>query len=229
MALNKCKECGNEVSTKAKSCPKCGAALKKPGGCLRILGIVIGCSIFLGIVSSLIDPGTDTDSQSTQPANTEPSESTQSVIEPEPEPEPEPKETVPAIGTYERLIYEITQTLGSCNRDVRRIHDINVNGDFVLVKFSINDNLANSWIKFGAKADIIDILKAVSKSQYPYSIIDVNGTFALTDKYGNSEESKVIQATYRRSTVERINWSGFDLENVYEVGEDIWLHPAFRD
>ncbi|WP_412514572.1 MULTISPECIES: zinc-ribbon domain-containing protein [Shewanella] len=25
MALVKCKECGEEVSTKAKTCPKCGA------------------------------------------------------------------------------------------------------------------------------------------------------------------------------------------------------------
>ncbi|WP_394854470.1 zinc-ribbon domain-containing protein [Shewanella xiamenensis] len=25
MALVKCKECGEQVSTKAKSCPKCGA------------------------------------------------------------------------------------------------------------------------------------------------------------------------------------------------------------
>lgn len=28
MALKKCKECGNEVSTKAKTCPKCGAVKK---------------------------------------------------------------------------------------------------------------------------------------------------------------------------------------------------------
>lgn len=225
-----CKQCGNEVSTKAKSCPKCGAALKKPGGCLRVLGIIIGVSIFLGIVSSLSDPGSDTDSQSTQPANTEPNQSTQSVIKPEPEPEPEPKDIVPAIGTSERMIYEITRALGSYNhRNVRRIHGINVNGDFVLVKFSIGDSWTNSLIKFSAKSDIMEILQAVSKSQYPYNIIDINGTFALTDKYGNSEESIVVKATYRRSTVERINWSGFDLENIYKVGEDIWLHPAFRD
>jgi len=29
MALTKCKDCGNEVSKKATSCPKCGAPLKK--------------------------------------------------------------------------------------------------------------------------------------------------------------------------------------------------------
>jgi ribosomal protein L37E len=29
MALIKCKECGNEISTKAKECPKCGSPIKK--------------------------------------------------------------------------------------------------------------------------------------------------------------------------------------------------------
>lgn len=29
MALIKCKECGNEVSTEALSCPKCGALISK--------------------------------------------------------------------------------------------------------------------------------------------------------------------------------------------------------
>lgn len=29
MALTKCKECGNEISTKAATCPKCGAAQPK--------------------------------------------------------------------------------------------------------------------------------------------------------------------------------------------------------
>lgn len=29
MALVKCKECGEQISTKAKSCPKCGASAPK--------------------------------------------------------------------------------------------------------------------------------------------------------------------------------------------------------
>ncbi|MGD9733588.1 MAG: zinc ribbon domain-containing protein [Desulfamplus sp.] len=35
MALQKCKECGKEVSTKADSCPNCGAKVKKQIGCLQ--------------------------------------------------------------------------------------------------------------------------------------------------------------------------------------------------
>ena len=30
MALINCKECGAQVSTQAKSCPSCGAKIKKP-------------------------------------------------------------------------------------------------------------------------------------------------------------------------------------------------------
>lgn len=53
MALIKCKECGEEVSNKAASCPKCGApikSLRKGFGCgtivLVIIGLVILSSIF---------------------------------------------------------------------------------------------------------------------------------------------------------------------------------------
>lgn len=55
MALVKCHECGNEVSTSAKSCPKCGAKVKKKTGVLTwILGIFFGL-IVIGMVSSNLD------------------------------------------------------------------------------------------------------------------------------------------------------------------------------
>jgi len=46
MAIHKCRECGNQVSTKAVTCPSCGAPVKKPGrlstgcGCL-LVGLVV--------------------------------------------------------------------------------------------------------------------------------------------------------------------------------------------
>jgi len=53
MALGKCKECGTEVSTAAKICPKCGVDKPVPAnpkevmaGCLSIIG-VIATAIFL--------------------------------------------------------------------------------------------------------------------------------------------------------------------------------------
>lgn len=41
MALRKCKECGKDISTKAKSCPNCGYIPKKKGSCLNYLVLII--------------------------------------------------------------------------------------------------------------------------------------------------------------------------------------------
>ena len=49
MALTKCKECKKEISEKAKSCPHCGAPIKKISGCgcLTIQFLIIGAIIFI--------------------------------------------------------------------------------------------------------------------------------------------------------------------------------------
>ncbi len=51
MALVKCKECGSQVSTEAKHCPHCGAAVPKKTGAITwiVLGLFVG-----GFVLSLI-------------------------------------------------------------------------------------------------------------------------------------------------------------------------------
>ena len=54
MALKKCKECGNGVSSKAKSCPSCGAPIKKRS---RILRLFFGLVIILIIVVYISSTG----------------------------------------------------------------------------------------------------------------------------------------------------------------------------
>lgn len=62
MALTKCHECGNEISTSAESCPKCGAKpktsiLNKNFGCGTLIVLVLG----IGFVASLFgDRGSST-------------------------------------------------------------------------------------------------------------------------------------------------------------------------
>jgi hypothetical protein len=48
MALVKCKECGQSISSKAPSCPFCGVPIKKSSslGCL-LLAVIIGAVIFV--------------------------------------------------------------------------------------------------------------------------------------------------------------------------------------
>ncbi|MFH2082075.1 MAG: zinc ribbon domain-containing protein [Pseudomonadota bacterium] len=47
MSIIKCRECGNEVSTEAKTCPKCGAKVKKPAGVLTIILVAVIGAVLL--------------------------------------------------------------------------------------------------------------------------------------------------------------------------------------
>lgn len=62
MALMKCKECGNEVSTSAGACPKCGApVVLAPNAAKRIgKGVGLGCAGALVVVAILVGIGTAT-------------------------------------------------------------------------------------------------------------------------------------------------------------------------
>lgn len=55
MALKKCRECGEHVSSRAKTCPKCGCPTKRGGGfgnalggCLIFCLIIGGCTLWMG-------------------------------------------------------------------------------------------------------------------------------------------------------------------------------------
>lgn len=69
MALTKCKECGNDVSTKAASCPTCGAAIKRKTGCLGCLGVVTLIFIVSSVVVSLLPDGSNTKRSKPQPVS----------------------------------------------------------------------------------------------------------------------------------------------------------------
>ena len=63
MSLTKCRECGNQVSTRAESCPKCGAVQKNRIGCLGYVSIIFGILVIIGVFRST----TNYTSKTTQP------------------------------------------------------------------------------------------------------------------------------------------------------------------
>ena len=55
MATRKCKDCGNQVSTRAKQCPQCGAPVKRQSGCLGIIVLLFLVFVVIGVISSSVD------------------------------------------------------------------------------------------------------------------------------------------------------------------------------
>ena len=68
MALKKCRECGNDVSTEAAGCPRCGAVVKKKWTFLRLLGAAFLLFLTLVAVGSLITVASNTKSATPPPA-----------------------------------------------------------------------------------------------------------------------------------------------------------------
>lgn len=59
MALIKCKECGNQVSSSAKSCPKCGAKIKSSGCFGKLFKIalyIIMGFLAISLIAYIINP-----------------------------------------------------------------------------------------------------------------------------------------------------------------------------
>lgn len=74
MAMTKCRECGNEISTKADACPKCGAKQVRTSGCAKVVLLFFGLIAFLAIVGQCSRDTTSTPSASI--SSTAPSAST---------------------------------------------------------------------------------------------------------------------------------------------------------
>jgi hypothetical protein len=83
----------------------------------------------------------------------------------------------------------------------------------------LTENLINS-----ARHDIVKILKALIQSDTDYAAVVLNGSFPLTDKFGNSKETNVDNVVYKRETVRRINWEKFDDNNVYDIADENWAY-----
>jgi hypothetical protein len=137
--------------------------------------------------------------------------------------------------TPEIPIVDITQlnavlktSLGKGNRDgVERVNAI-IDGTNITITFAIEDNFTIDFIKLGAETDTITILGIIYKSLIPYEHLNINGTIAMKDIYGNVAEDVVAKHTYTKETLSKINWAEIDPDNIYKLAETGWIHPELK-
>ena len=122
----------------------------------------------------------------------------------------------------------IEEALRTSNRDVQRVSEARLQGQRLFVQWAINDNLTANMVRGGARIDIRDILEVIADGSEPYTSVFLRGTFAMVDRLGNASESPVVEATYTKETIDRINLENFLTDNVYVIAEDTDLHPEFR-
>lgn len=101
-------------------------------------------------------------------------------------------------------------------------------GNVVDARFAIRDNYTEQMIKDGARMDTIDILR-YARATYPdASAVNVQGTFPMTDPYGNTSTQVAIDLTYSRATLNKINFDGITKASIWEIRDSGTILPAFE-
>jgi Protein of unknown function (DUF2510) len=101
-------------------------------------------------------------------------------------------------------------------------------GEVVNARFAIRDNYTETMIKDGARLDTIDILKYVRATYPNASAVNVQGTFPMTDPYGNTSTQVAIDLTYSRATLNKINFDGVSKVSIWEIRDSGSVLPAFE-
>lgn len=102
------------------------------------------------------------------------------------------------------------------------------NGEVINARFAIRDNYTETMIKDGARHDTIEILR-YAKATYPdASAVNVQGTFPMTDPYGNTSTQVAIDLTYSRETLNKINFDGVSKKSIWEIRDSGSVLSAFE-
>ncbi|MCV7428528.1 DUF2510 domain-containing protein [Mycobacterium montefiorense] len=102
------------------------------------------------------------------------------------------------------------------------------NGDVVDARFAIRDNYTEQMIRDGARLDTITILK-YARATYPdASAVNIQGSFPMTDPYGNTSTRVAIDLTYSKATLDKINFDGITKASIWEIRDSGSILPAFE-
>lgn len=209
-----------------KTFQKQGIVGKVVLGCSSLFVICCLCSIPIGILSPK-SPTTATVAVESTPLATQIVEVPSKVLAPTNTPEP-----TATLEPHAALKVEIERVLGSGNRNVQRLTALNFDDPeqgAIFINWAINDNFTENLIIFGAKSDATDILKALAQSGIDYTYVILSGSFPMVDEFGNSDEKNVVNLTFYKETVARINWENFLSDNIYNIADEAFVWVAFQD
>lgn len=99
--------------------------------------------------------------------------------------------------------------------------------NFSLIKFKGSENQPTN--KMTVKSMYLDIFNILKEIQSTIDTdVDFNITYPLQDKYGNSEDTIVIKATFKNDTIKNINFKNALFGNTPSMADEWWNHNALN-
>lgn len=100
-------------------------------------------------------------------------------------------------------------------------------GQNIAIEFVADQNLTNDMTRKGIWIDAIKIFKAIiPESESEINKITLKPYLTLTDQNGNESIDNVMIIGLKRKTWEKINWDNFLYDNLPNVIDNYWEHPA---
>jgi len=130
----------------------------------------------------------------------------------------------PSIGNEGSLLGAVGKAVGASDLISASMDQSNV----VRVRWEINDNLGGDSRMFGVRVDIEETLKAIATLGSSYTSVEICGEFPMVDVYGNVNDIGVVGAVFSRNVIDRIQWPTFNPDNLWIIGESIYIHPGFH-
>lgn len=132
------------------------------------------------------------------------------------------------ISPSDALRAAVDAQLGESDRakSGRRLGALTFDGRTLQVTWGAADNLTVGMALSGIERDAADILQAAEASGIPYESAVLVVTFPLADPSGNVTEEEVVRAAYERATVNGINWDNFSPGNVFNIADELRMHPT---
>lgn len=110
----------------------------------------------------------------------------------------------------------------------QRVRNIDAYDDTVLIEYNADDNLTVGLVRFGIWSDTLEIVQKLS-SNVNINSVTVNAYIPLVDQYGNETPGKVMTVNLTKETWSKINWDNFNTDNLPNVADMYWIHPAINN
>lgn len=111
--------------------------------------------------------------------------------------------------------------------DSERIEDITHFDGHTTLKIKASDNLTTNMIRKSMLLDATEILNELKIANHEGTTL-ILFMFPMTDKYGEEKDMKVMSLEVSPETLEKINFDNFNRDNLSNIADDYYEHPALN-
>jgi len=100
----------------------------------------------------------------------------------------------------------------------------------LFIQFDIADSLTKGFTAKSAQDDTVALLEAADDSGIDFEKVFIQGYFPMTDQYGNTEDSMILNVGYTPSIIQQINFDNPTVrDTIWDIREQGMVHQELEN